>query len=136
MNPLAASRRAAKEQPKNRLRVLVVDDELRYAEAISMLVGEHEGMEVVGIAGDGHEAIELACYLQPDVVLMDVQMPRLDGISATRWIHRNLPATNVVVMTALTAEEHAEGSFSAGGVAFVKKFSSARELVAAIEQFS
>jgi DNA-binding NarL/FixJ family response regulator len=126
----------ADEQPQAALRVLVVDDQLLYAEAISVLLRQQEGIEVVGIAGDGQEAIEQTSELQPDVVLMDIQMPRLDGISATRWIRRRLPATKVLVMTALTGDEHVEASLKAGAVACIKKFSSAGDLVSAIEQLA
>jgi DNA-binding NarL/FixJ family response regulator len=136
MNPLTALRPTADTQPQRSLRVLVVDDQLLYAEAISVLLGQQDGMEVVGIAGDGQEAIEQAFALRPDVVLMDIQMPRLDGISATRWIRRKLPSTRVVVMTALTGDEYVEEALGAGAVACIKKFSSAGDLVTAIEQFA
>ena len=133
MTPLTALRPTADEHPQAPLRVLVVDDQLLYAEAISVLLRQQDGMEVVGIAGDGREGIEQAFALRPDVVLMDIQMPRLDGISATRWIRDKLPATSVIVMTALTGEEHVEESLRAGAAACIKKFSSAGDLVTAIE---
>ena len=136
MNPLTALRSTADEQPQASLRVLVVDDQLLYAEAISVLLRQQDGMEVVGIAGDGREAIEQAFALRPDVVLMDIQMPRLDGISATRWIRRRLPSTRVLVMTALTGDEHVEASLKAGAAACIKKFSSAGDLLSAIEQLA
>jgi len=100
------------------------------------LLRQQDGMEVVGIAGDGREAIEQAFALRPDVVLMDIQMPRLDGISATRWIRRRLPSTRVLVMTALTGDEHVEASLKAGAAACIKKFSSAGDLLSAIEQLA
>ena len=133
MIPVAALRSTADEQV---LRILVVDDQLLYAEAISVLLGQQEGLEVVGIAGDGREAIEQALALRPDVVLMDIHMPRLDGISATRRIRRRLPATRVLVMTALTGDEHVERALGAGADACIKKFSRAGDLVTAIEQLS
>ena len=70
-------------------------------------------MEVVGVAADGQEAVELAA-LTPDIVLMDIQMPRLDGIEATRIIRRQLPGTKVVVMTALPGNDHVEAALEAG----------------------
>ena len=79
MLPLAARRPHADEQHQLPLRLLVVDDQLLYAEALSVLLAQHEGMDVVGIAGDGREAIERAAELRPDVVLMDIEMPRMDG---------------------------------------------------------
>ena len=104
MDPLAVLRTRADDGPQPPLRVLVVDDQLLYAEAISVLLRLHDNIEVVGIAADGREAIEQASSLRPDVVLMDIEMPRLDGLSATRWIRRRLPATKVLVMTALRGD--------------------------------
>ena len=76
MTPLTALHSRVGEQQQARLRILVVDDQLLYAEAISVLLGQQDGLEVVGIAGDGREGIEQAFALQPDVVLMDIEMPR------------------------------------------------------------
>ncbi len=131
MTPVAALRSTVDEE--TRLRVLIVDDQLLYAEAISVLLSQQDGLDVVGIAGDGREAIEQALALRPDVVLMDIQMPRLDGISATRRSRRRLPATKVLVMTALNGE-HAKDALSAGASGCIKKFSSAGDLLTAIEQ--
>jgi DNA-binding NarL/FixJ family response regulator len=136
VNPVTALRTTTYEQAQPSLRVLVVDDQLLYAEAISVLLGQQEGLEVVGIAGDGQEAIKQALALRPDVVLMDIQMPRLDGIAATRRIRRRLPATRVLVMTALTGDEHVERALGAGADACIKKFSRAGDLVTAIEQLA
>jgi CheY-like chemotaxis protein len=136
VDPLTALRPTAHEQAQACLRILVVDDQLLYAEAISMLLGQQDGLEVVGIAGDGRQAIEQALALRPDVVLMDIRMPRLDGISATRRIRRRLPATRVLVMTALAGDEHAEQALAAGADACIRKFSRAGDLVTAIEQLA
>ena len=133
VNPLTAIRTSADEQPQSPMRVLVVDDQLLYAEAISVLLKLQEGIEVVGIAGDGQEAISRAAELEPDLVLMDIEMPRLDGISATRWIRRRLPSTRVVVMTALAGDEWMTRAIKAGAEACVPKFSHAGELLQAIE---
>jgi DNA-binding NarL/FixJ family response regulator len=116
--------------------VLIVDDEPLYAEAISVLLGACEGIEVVGIAEDGQVGIDKAVELQPDLVLMDVQMPRLDGISATRRIRRRLPRTKVLVMTAVTGDEYQEQALSAGADAFVRKFSHGGDLITTIEQIA
>jgi DNA-binding NarL/FixJ family response regulator len=134
VNPLAALRPYADEQPQPPVRILVVDDQLLYAEAISVLLRQQVGMSVVGIAGDGREAIEQAFALRPDLVLMDIEMPRLDGISATRWIRKRLPGTKIVVMTALTGDEYEERALRAGAEACIQKFSHAGDLVTAIEQ--
>jgi DNA-binding NarL/FixJ family response regulator len=114
-------------------RVLIVDDQLLYAEAISVQLQLQEAIEVVGIAADGQEAIERAIELKPDLVLMDIEMPRLDGIAATRWIRRRMPETRVVVMTALTGDEYGMRALNAGAEACVPKFSHAGDLLEAIE---
>jgi DNA-binding NarL/FixJ family response regulator len=136
VTPLAALRSTANERRRAPLRLLVVDDQLLYAEAISMLIGQQDGMEVVGIAGDGREAVEQALALRPDVVLMDIQMPRLDGIAATRRIRRRLPRTKIIVMTGLTGDEHAAQALRAGAATCIKKFSSSGDLLAAIEELA
>jgi DNA-binding NarL/FixJ family response regulator len=115
------------------VRVLVVDDQLLYAEAISVLLELQDGIEVVGIAGDGQEAIAQATDLRPDLVLIDIEMPRVDGISATRLIRRRLPKTRVVVMTALTGDEYRQRALKAGAEACVPKFSHAGDLLETIE---
>jgi len=114
------------------LRVLIVDEHLLYAEALSVLLRE-QGMHVVGVAGDGRQAIADAAELRPDVVLMDIELPLIDGFAATRWIRQRLPETRVVVMTALVGEDHAERAASAGAVACIRKFCPASELLDAIE---
>jgi DNA-binding NarL/FixJ family response regulator len=132
VDPLSAVSAPADER-RTTVRVLVVDDQLLYAEAISVLLKMQTGIEVVGVAGDGQEAIEQATDLRPDLVLMDIEMPRLDGISATRWIRRRLPGTRVVVMTALAGEEYKTRALKAGAEACVPKFSHAGDLLEAIE---
>jgi two-component system, NarL family, response regulator len=136
MNPLTALRPKTAEKPQAPSRVLIVDDEPLYAEAISALLGMSEGIEVIGIAGDGQAGIDQALALQPDLVLMDIQMPRLDGIAATRRIRRKLPRTKVLVMTALTGDEYQERALKAGADACVRKFSHAGDLITAIEQLA
>jgi DNA-binding NarL/FixJ family response regulator len=136
VSPVTALGPTADEQAQASLRILVVDDQLLYAEAVSVLLDQQDGLEVVGIARDGREAIEQALALRPDVVLMDIKMPRLDGISATRRIRRQLPTTRVVVMTALTGDEHVERALRAGADACIKKFSRAGDLVTAIEELA
>ena len=134
MNPLRAFRSRTVEPPQAPLRVLVVDDELLYAEAISVLLDMNEGIDVVGIAGDGRAAVEQAESLRPDLVLMDVEMPVLDGIAATRRIRRRLPATQVVIMTALIGEEYVEQARAAGATGYIQKFCRSGDLLSELEQ--
>ncbi len=136
MNPLTAYRTRAEQQPQQSVRVLVVDDQPLFAEAISVLLKLNEGIEVVGTAADGQEAVDRAIALEPDLVLMDIQMPRLDGIAATRRIRRRLPHTKVLMMTALTGDEYVEQALQAGAEACVRKFSHAGDLLTAIEEIA
>lgn len=128
---LLVSRQPAEDPPRP-LRVLIVDDHLLYAEALSLLLREQD-LDVVGIAGDGRQGLAVATELQPDLVLMDIEMPLMDGITATRRIRDQLPGTRVVVMTALTGEEHAEQALGAGAAACIRKFCAASDLLTAIE---
>jgi len=136
MNPLTAYRTRAEQQQQQSVRVLVVDDQPLFAEAISVLLRLNEGIEVVGTAADGQEAVDRAIALEPDLVLMDIQMPRLDGIAATRRIRRRLPHTKVLMMTALTGDEYVEQALQAGAEACVRKFSHAGDLLTAIEEIA
>jgi DNA-binding NarL/FixJ family response regulator len=120
------------EDPPRPLRVLIVDDHLLYAEALSQLLREQE-LDVVGTAGDGRQALAVAAELRPDLVLMDIEMPLMDGITATRRIRERLPETRVVVMTALIGDEHAERALGAGATACIRKFAAASDLLAAID---
>jgi DNA-binding NarL/FixJ family response regulator len=81
------------------LRVVVADDDPIYAELLALLVGEDPRLQVVGRASNGAEAVELALRLQPDVVVLDVQMPVLDGVAAAESIAAKLPRTRVVLVS-------------------------------------
>jgi DNA-binding NarL/FixJ family response regulator len=114
------------------IRVLVVDDHLLFAEALMLTLQGEGGLEIVAHAKDGVEAVELAGWLRPDVVLMDLDMPVMDGIEATRRIQRAQPAVQVIVVTALQASEDAARAREAGAVRFLPKGASTDELIAAI----
>ena len=87
------------------IRVLIADDQRVVRDGLSMLVGLIEGVEVLATAADGVEALELAREQRPDVVLMDLRMPRMEGAAATRAIREELPTTQVLVLTTY-AEPH------------------------------
>jgi NarL family two-component system response regulator LiaR len=92
------------------------------------------GIEVVGEAGDGQEAVEKACALLPDVVLMDLVMPGMDGIEATRQIKQRVPQVQVLVLTSFSTNDKVIPSLSAGATGYLLKDATPVELVKAIEQ--
>jgi len=101
--------------------VLVVEDDDSFAEALTELLDADARLEVVGRARDGWEAVELAEALRPDVVLMDIVLPVMDGVEATREIRRKQPTTRVVGITGSEYEERALEVRDAGAVDFVRK---------------
>lgn len=112
--------------------VLVADDHGIVRNALVAFLEGVDDIEVVGQARDGQEALELALELRPRVVVMDVSMPRMDGVEATRQILHNLPDTRVVILTGLADRERAEAAMRAGAVAFVLKDRDAADIFDAI----
>ena len=120
---------AASEQP--RLRVLVVDDQELVRAGFRMIL-ERAGLEVVGEGVDGVEAVRLAAELAPDVVLMDIRMPRMDGIEATRQIVSRRPETRVVALTTFDLDEYVYEAVRAGASGFLLKDISPSDLAHAV----
>ena len=116
----------------NRIRVLLADDHAVLRAGLRALLAEERDIEVVGEAADGRQAIALAEQLQPDVVVMDISMPGVNGIEATRAISSGLPATKVLVLTMYGEEQYLLQVIEAGGSGYVLKRSADTELLAAI----
>ena len=114
------------------VRVLLVDDQALLWAGFRMVLEAHDGITVVGEAGDGAEAIRQAARLSPDVVLMDVRMPGTDGIEATRVISERQPASRVLVLTTFDLDEHAFAALRAGASGFLLKDVPPTELISAI----
>lgn len=112
--------------------VLVVDDDAAFAELVALLLIEDGRVTVVGRAGDGREAVELALDRQPDVVLMDLNLPVCDGVEATRQIVDALPDTHVVVVTSSTSADDRLRARRAGADAFLPKTVGGEALVEAV----
>jgi DNA-binding NarL/FixJ family response regulator len=114
------------------LRVLIADDHRLFAEALEAILTTDERIEVVGQAGDGEQAVELARKLGPDVVLMDVSMPVLDGFEATREIRAAGEGIRVLMLTGSNSRDDVDRSREAGASGYVTKDRIASELVATI----
>jgi two-component system, NarL family, response regulator LiaR len=116
------------------IRILIVDDHTIVRKGIRALLAEIEGMEVVGEAGDGQAAIAQAAALQPDVILMDLAMPKMDGIEAIRQIKLDQPESRILVMTSFATDEKVFPAIKAGALGYLLKESAPEELVQAIRQ--
>ncbi|GEK03110.1 response regulator transcription factor [Streptomyces sp. ATE26] len=118
---------------KKPARVVVADDQTVVREGIVMLLGLLPGLEVVGSAEDGEEAVRLVAELAPDVVLMDLRMPRCDGVEATRRIRSEYPGTQVVVLTTFGDDDSLFPALHAGARGYLTKDAGGDEIVRAVE---
>jgi DNA-binding NarL/FixJ family response regulator len=116
----------------NTISILLADDHVVVRQGTRQLLEREVDFRVVGEAGDGEEAVQLACKLRPDVVVMDVAMPKLSGIEATRQIKAVLPATAVLVLTGYDYDEYIFSMLEAGAAGYLLKNVSGDELVGAI----
>jgi two-component system, NarL family, response regulator LiaR len=114
------------------IRVLIVDDHTVVREGLRTFLELQDGIEVAGEAGDGEEAVREAERLRPDVVLMDIVMPRLDGIAAMRELRERAPATRVVVLTSFLDDERLLPAVRAGAAGYLLKNVQPRELARAV----
>lgn len=115
------------------IQILLVDDHSVVRQGLRMFLSLDTELEVVGEAADGAEAVELAHQLKPDVVLMDLLMPRMDGIAATAVIRRELPDTEVIALTSVLEDEKVIGAIKAGAIGYLLKDTQANELRRAIK---
>ena len=113
------------------LRVLIADDDERYAELVAGLLQRVRELEVVGIAKDGEEAVQLACWQDADIVVMDVDMPRIDGIMATRLVRQARPRLCVLMLSG-AEPERIEDAREAGAAGYVNKAQAPEDLVPAL----
>ena len=114
------------------IRILIADDHGVVAEGLKSLVEAQTDMEVVGVVGDGREAVRLAREAQPDVIVMDLSMPELNGADATRAILQRDPRCRVIVLSMYAEREYVRRALKAGAAGYVVKRSAAKELVDAI----
>ena len=112
--------------------VLIVDDHSVVREGLRVFLQLQDGIEVAGEAGDGEEALEQALALRPDVILMDLVMPKLDGVAAMRELRARVPESRVIVLTSFLDDERLLPSIQAGAAGYLLKNSEPAELVRAI----
>jgi DNA-binding NarL/FixJ family response regulator len=116
-----------------RVRILIADDHEVVRKGLRAFLELDPGLEIVGDAADGLQAVRLAHRLRPDVVLMDLIMPELDGVAATAVIHRELPDTRVLVLTSVLEDASISGAVRAGAIGYLLKDTRASELRQAIK---
>jgi DNA-binding NarL/FixJ family response regulator len=114
------------------LRIVVADDQRAVREALATVLDAEPGFEVVGLAADGDEAVELARRLSPEVVLMDLRMPNVDGVAATRRLAAELPAVKVVVLTTFADDASILGALEAGALGFLTKDAGREQIALAV----
>ena len=116
------------------VRVLVVDDDPLVRGALTLMMGGRDDVAVVGEASDGHECLQLSLRLRPDVVLMDLRMPVLGGLEATRRLHQRPDPPRVIVLTTFDADEHVLGAVTAGADGFLLKDTPPAEILEAVRR--
>ena len=116
-----------------KLRILIADDHEVVRRGLCTLLQPHEGWEICGEAKDGREAVEMTRQLKPDVVILDVGMPNLNGLAATRQLTKQNPSQKVIVLTMTDSDEVIRQALDAGARGFVLKSDAARDLVSAVE---
>jgi NarL family two-component system response regulator LiaR len=117
---------------KGQIRLMIVDDHVVVRSGLSAFLLAFDDLKLVGEAGNGEEAVRLCQQIQPDVVLMDLVMPGMDGIAATKAIKERCPNTQVIALTSFGEEERVRAVLKAGAIGYLLKNLSAQELVAAI----
>ncbi len=118
--------------PQTKTRVVVADDHVMVRSGLVLALEGYADVEVVGEAGNGVDAVHLCEKLKPDVVLMDLRMPKMDGVSATRFIHQTMPEIRIVILTSFTDPELVQEAMAAGAVGFLLKDASLDDLAAAV----
>jgi DNA-binding NarL/FixJ family response regulator len=120
---------AAVTPSTHKIRVLIADDHRMFAEALEAILASDARLEVAGHAGDGAEAARLALKVRPDVILMDIAMPVMDGLQATKQIRKNWPTACVLMLTGSNSRSDVDRAREAGAAGYVTKERIAGELI-------
>ncbi|MFT5195121.1 MAG: DNA-binding NarL/FixJ family response regulator [Cellvibrionaceae bacterium] len=115
------------------IKVLIVDDQAIICDGLSVMVGARPNLDVVGTANDGYEALEMVKNHRPDVVLMDLKMPRMNGVQATKAIKEQFPETHVVILTTYDEDDWIIDAVRAGANGYLLKDAGRDEIISAIE---
>jgi two-component system response regulator DegU len=128
---LAKAKMAAKK-----ITVVIADDQTLFREGIKDLLENEKNVQVIAEAADGREALRLVKKLRPNVILLDIKLPHMDGIEATRQIHKECPTTNVLILSGYEDEAHVMEAIQAGANGYLSKMLPAAELVNALKTFA
>jgi len=123
-----------KSAPKKTIRLLIADDHTIVRKGLKVLLATEADMEVIGEADNGAEAVAMAASLKPDVILMDLVMPQMDGIEATRTITSSTPCPKVLVLTSFAADDKVFPAVKAGALGYLLKDSTPEQLLEAIRR--
>ena len=121
-------------ESSDRIRILIADDHGLFRQAVRAILADEPDLELIGEAGDGEEAVKLAIELQPDVVLMDVRMPKLIGIEAARKINADLPTAKIVMLTVSDDDTDLVDAIKAGASGYLLKEVDPTEIATAVRQ--
>lgn len=116
----------------DKVRIILAEDDKRIQEAFREIADEEPTLDLLGVACDGEQAVQMALQFEPQVVLMDIQMPRLNGIEATRRIKRALPPVQVVIWTIFGDDQHVFEAIKAGAIGYLLKDSPTQEIIEGI----
>ncbi len=114
------------------IKVIIVDDHAVVRSGLSKFLKVNKDFQLVGEASDGAEAVQMASLHQPDVMLMDLMMPEVDGIAATREIHQKYPKVKIIALTSFSEQNMVQGALQAGAIGYLQKNVTAAELASAI----
>ncbi len=134
--PAAAKKAGIHSKNNGKVRVVIADDQTLFREGIKDMLADERTIEVIGEAADGKEALKLVKTLKPNVILLDIKLPHMDGIQAARQIHKECPRTNVLILSSFEDESHVMEAIQAGANGYLSKMLPSYELVNALKAFA